>query len=64
MGKTEYMCIGQQYILILEDGERIKQCNEYKYLGARNSRDWMLGVAINVRNNLGRKSIDLLKGIL
>lgn len=63
--KTEYMCIGgEQRDLVLNNGQKIKQCSEYKYLGMTLSQDGSLDQAIKERNILGRRAISLLNGIL
>lgn len=63
--KTEYMCIGgEQKDLVLNNGQKIKQCSEYKYLGMKLSQNGSLDQAIKERNIQGRKAISLLNGVL
>lgn len=65
LNKTEYMCIGgQQQNLHLENGQHIKQCEKYKYLGITLTNNGSLDDAIRERNTQGRKAITLLNGIL
>lgn len=65
LDKTEYMCIGGEHRdLIIENGQRIKQCKEYKYLGIKISQNGTLDEAIRERNMQGRKAIGMLNSIL
>jgi hypothetical protein len=43
------MCIGQQWDLLLEGGELIKQCKEHKYLGMKINREGTNDSKINER---------------
>lgn len=63
--KTEYMCIGgTQQDLTLGNGEIIKHCDAYKYLGMTITQEGNVDRAIEERNNQGRKAITLLNSIL
>ncbi|XP_060527377.1 uncharacterized protein LOC132702626 [Cylas formicarius] len=56
--KAKYMCIGgAQRDLLLEDGQAIKSCETYKYLGMYISSRGTLDYAIKERNNQGRKHL-------
>ncbi|XP_060522514.1 uncharacterized protein LOC132699683 [Cylas formicarius] len=63
--KTRYMCIGgAQRDLLLEDGQAIKSCETYKYLGMYIASTGTLDYAIKERNNQGRKAITMLNTFL
>jgi len=63
--KTRYMCIGGvQQDLILEDGQIIKNCKDYKYLGMKITNDGTLDQTIKERNIQGRQAISMMNGIL
>jgi len=63
--KTEYMYIGgEQKDLVLNNGQQIKHCQEYKYLGMKITQNGTLDGTIRDRNLQGRKAIALLNGIL
>lgn len=65
ISKTEYMCIGgTQQNLLLEDGQIIRSCENYKYLGMHISNSGTLDYAIKERNTQGRKAIAMLNSIL
>ncbi|XP_030757464.1 uncharacterized protein LOC115883269 [Sitophilus oryzae] len=50
--------------LPLKNGQSINGCINYKYLGAKISRDGTLDKAIRDRNAQGRKAISMLNGVL
>lgn len=63
--KTEKLTIGgDQQDIELEDGQCIKSCEHYKYLGVRVSQDGKMDQAIKDRNLQGRKAIAMLNRIL
>ena len=65
INKTGNMCTeGESKDLILEDGQKIKSCDCYKYLGVIITMDGSLDTAIKERNMLGRKAISALNSIL
>jgi hypothetical protein len=65
LDKTHYMCIGQQQSdLLLEGGELIKQCTEYKYLGMKINRQGKHDSKINETIKLGRHAISTLNSVL
>lgn len=65
VGKTECMSIGTTAQHIdLEDGKKIKHCEEYKYLGMKITQNGTLDATIKERNIQGRKSISMMNGIL
>ncbi len=55
---------GAQQSIVLEDGQHIESCEQYKYLGVNLTSDGKLDQAIRDRNLLGRKAIAMLNGIL
>jgi hypothetical protein len=58
------MCIGQQQSdLLLEEGELIKQCTEYKYLGMKINSEGTHVSEINERIKLGRYATATLNSI-
>lgn len=63
--KTEYMCLGgEREDLVDDNGQRIKQCDVYKYLGVKITKNGALDEAIHERNLQGRKAIAMLNSIL
>jgi hypothetical protein len=65
LDKTHYMCIGQQQSdLLLEGGELIKQCTEYKYLGMKINREGKHDSKINETIKLGHHAISTLHSVL
>lgn len=57
IAKTEYLSVGgNQEDLILVNGQRIKNCQTYKYLGVNITNDGTLVDAIKNRNIQGRKA--------
>jgi hypothetical protein len=59
------MCIGQQQSdLLLEGGELIKQCPEYKYLRMKINREGTHDSKINERIKLGHCAISTLNSVL
>jgi hypothetical protein len=51
LDRTRCMCVGQQQSdLLLEGGELIKQCTEYKYLGTKINREGTRDSEINEIN--------------
>lgn len=63
--KTKKMSVGgAQQSIVLEDGQHIESCEQYKYLGVKLTSDGKLDQAIRDRNLLGRKAIAMLNGIL
>ena len=63
--KTEKLVIGgDQQSIELEDGRKIQDCEEYKYLGVWLTKDGNLDRAIKERNVQGRKAIAMLNGVL
>ena len=63
--KTEKLVIGgDQQSIELEDGRKILDCEEYKYLGVWLTKDGNLDRAIKDRNVQGRKAIAMLNGVL
>ena len=55
---------GDQQSIELEDGRKILDCEEYKYLGVWLTKDGNLDRAIKDRNVQGRKAIAMLNGVL
>ena len=47
----------------MEDGQQIKDCAKYKYLGVRLIQDGKTDQAIKDKNTLARKAIAMLNGI-
>ena len=65
ISKSEKMTFGgDQQSIELEDGQQIKGCEHYKYLGVRLTQDGRTDQAIRERNTLARKAIAMLNGIL
>lgn len=63
--KTRYMNIGgTRQDLLLNNGQRIKYSENYKYLGLEITDDGKLDQAIRNRNTLGRRAITRLNSIL
>lgn len=54
--KTEYMCIGEeQKDLALLNGQRIKVCKEYKYLGLKITNNELLDEVIRKKNSVEKQ---------
>ncbi|CAH0393483.1 unnamed protein product [Bemisia tabaci] len=65
ISKSEKMTFGgDQQGIELEDGQQIKGCEHYKYLGVRLTQDGRTDQAIKERNTLARKATAMLNGIL
>ena len=65
ISKTEKLTIGgDQQDIELDDGQRIRSCERYKYLGVWVSQDGRLDHAIKDRNLQGRRAIAMLNGVL
>ncbi|CAH0395288.1 unnamed protein product [Bemisia tabaci] len=65
ISKSEKMTFGgDQQSIELEDGQQIKGCEHYKYLGVRLTQDGRTDQAIKERNTLARKATAMLNGIL
>ena len=63
--KTEKLTVGgDQQSIELEDGQKIRGCEQYKYLGVRLTSDGKMDQAIKDRNLQGRKAIRMMNGIL
>ena len=65
ISKSEKMTFGgDQQSIELEDGQQIKGCEHFKYLGVRLTQDGRTDQAIKERNTLARKATAMLNGIL
>ncbi|XP_044760850.1 uncharacterized protein LOC123318297 [Coccinella septempunctata] len=65
IAKTQRMSIGgTREDVVLEDGRVIKDCEEYKYLGLKITRDGLMDEGIKERVVLGRKAISMLNGVV
>lgn len=64
--KTQYLCVGadQQENLMLEHGDEITVCNDYKYLGVIFDKSGTDDKEIRSRIIQARKAINCLNGIL
>lgn len=59
---SKIVCIGgRQQNLIMEGGQLIKYCSEYKYLDLKITRDSRLDQSIKETNPQGRKAISVLQ---
>ena len=64
INKIESTCVGgEQQNLTLKNGQEIKCCTKYKYLGVEVTNRGTLDTAIKERNPLEKKLITVLKGI-
>ena len=67
VSKTEKLVVGaahQRQSIELEDGRRIEECDEYKYLGVWLDQDGRMDRAIKDRIIQGRRAIAMLNGVL
>lgn len=62
--KTECMCIGRTLMDITIDGDKIKSCNNFKYLGSIISNTGTCDEDINSRIIMGKKATKALHSVI
>ena len=63
-GKTQYLCIGEDTTdIVLESGEIVAKCENYKYLGINFNKEGTNDTEIKCRVNKARTIIKSLNGI-